>query len=185
MANKEETKAAEPERPNMVAQASAAPAPEPPKAKADKVKPRAEMSRGAKLLLAKQRVEAERRVEEYQRDRDENVHYLKCPRIGTHHAAYLVGPYERGDWIEPSDWFSILKPESVAVWTRDHIPCQECYLSGETRAWSPHVHAQRTEEGSFRFKPSAKLEYVVGKCSREQLETRRAEMNKSVGQEAV
>lgn len=183
MAEKIEPKAAEPERPNTGAQASAA-APEPTKAKAEKKKA-PEMSRGAKLLIAKQRVEAERRVEEYQRDREENVHYLKCPRIGTHHAAYLKGPYERGDWIEPLDWFSILKPETVGVWTRDHIPCQECYLSGEKRPWSPHVRAERMEEGSFRFKPNAKLEYVVGKCSREQLEARRAELNESVGQEAV
>lgn len=154
-------------------QAASAEAPEAPKRRVRDTS----LSRGAKLLLAKRSKEAEQARREHQLDAEQNAHFLKCPRIATHHAAYLTKPYEKGRLIEPGDWFSVLKPDDVEVWTRPYIPCQECFLEGDERPWSPHVTPHRLDTGSFAFRPSAKLEYVVGKCSRDDLEERINKLN--------
>ncbi len=151
---------------------------EPAKAKAKK-----SQNPAAELLLKKIKRDAQKKREEFEQDAEENIHFLKCPRIAGHHAAYLTGPYE-GE-IRPDQWYSLIKPQESSVWTRDHIPCQECYLEGDQRPWAVHLLPKRSEDGSFSFRVNVKREYVLGSCSREEFEERRGSINESIGEKVI
>ncbi len=160
------------------------PEPAPQEAPAPTKAPRKPLyGRAAELLVKKRERDAQRAKEERQRDAEENIHFLYCPRNREHHAAYLTGPYEGA--IRPDQWFSLVKPETTHIWTRDHIPCQECLLSGDSRPWAPHLTPKRDVEGNVTFYVMVKREYVLGSCSREEFERRAGEINESVGEEVV
>ena len=166
--------------PASEAKTEEAPAPAPAKGKAKAGKG---YGKAAELLLKKLQRDAQKKREEFARDAEENIHFLKCPRIADHHAAYLTGPYE-GE-IRPDQWFSLLKAQDSAVWTRDHIPCQECYMEGNARPWAVHLMPKRQEDGTFSFRVHVKREYVLGSCSREEFEERSKAINESIGEKVI
>lgn len=144
-------------------------------------------NRAKELLQRKTIRDAQLKIEQIERDKEETAYFLICPRVGWdpksrtgHVAAWLTEKPSNSGRIHPGMWES-LHHEVGTPWTEPFIPCQECFVEGEARVWSPHVRPIRRSDGSYDFIMSAERKYVVGSVSKEELGIRREQLEEAVG----
>lgn len=142
----------------------------------------------ADLLRRKVLVDAKRKREKDEGDNDEFVYFVKCSRVpyneetGEGHVALWLTEKPISSRIHPGMWHS-LHHQAGEPWTDSVIPCQECFVEGEARAWPPHLRAVRREDGSFDFVFAADRKLIVGKMTRESLGERQTKIGAAVGEE--
>lgn len=122
------------------------------------------------LLRVKQQKEADARQAEIDRRNAESIFFIHCPRGVGHHAAYLTEtPPNR---IEPRHWYSVHKPSPEDGWDTPFIPCQECFMSGESREWRAALKPIRQADGQYHFSIAAPAKHVFGQVRRDEYEAR-------------
>ena len=122
------------------------------------------------LLRVKKQKEADAREAEIAKKNADNIFHGKCPRDARHHAFYLTeAPPNR---IEPRHWYSVHKPSPDDGWDKPGIPCQECFMEGESREWLAPLRPYRQKDGQFHFGISIPSKHVYGQVSREEYEAR-------------
>lgn len=168
------------DEPDSAHQAETPPAP--PKLEAPRAAPQ-KRNRSKELLQSKHRAEIAQRAKQDADDNANKVYFLQCPRVGWnkekntgHMAAFLTEKPRAGGMIEPENWESFLHVAGDP-WTKPFIPCQECYIEGEQRAWQARVRPvrQREEDGSYVF-VIADSKYGIGEVPREILNIKREQI---------
>ncbi len=141
----------------------------PPKDRTRKLKP-APMKKGvaAELIEARNSVRSKADAEARAKDDEENVYYLKCPRVQGHIAAFLTSNVR--SIITPSDWESVLHPAGEP-WRTPAIACQECIADGESRHWNARVRPTPRRDGSFDFVIDGERRHAVGSIPRSEFES--------------
>lgn len=142
-------------------------------------------NRAAEMLKSKTLRDAKKRAEAEERDNEAMAYFLICPRVGwnaetkTGHVAAWLTEKPQGGRIHPGMWES-LHHRAGDPWTHQYIPCQECYVEGESRPWNVHVRPAPRGDGSYDFVLAAERKYVIGSIPRAELEARRESLEESV-----
>lgn len=163
--------------PNVTPQPGVEPAPEKRRTKALKPRP---MQKGvaAELIEARNSIRAKEEAEARSRDEEQNVYFLKCPRVAGHIAAFLTSNVR--SLITPSDWESVLHPAGEP-WRTPEIACQECLAEGESRHWNARVRPTPRRDGSFDFVIDGERRHAVGSIPRSEFEATSDRINAAFG----
>jgi len=126
----------------------------------------AEADPAEKLLAAKRKRDEDQKKAELKKLNDEYVHYLRCPRVKEHVAAFLTEYPKPGDKITPGHWYSQFRKPGEPH-GKPFIQCQECQAAGELRPWTVSLKVHPRPDRDFDFTIEDKLRtHILGKMPR-------------------